>query len=293
MIYGYFNCSIIDGIYSSNSDSDILSVINDGWLNSNVRLYGYGSFTATINFFCHILVLIFLLLCAFGIRENLKQALVFFTQYIAMLFIHSFYWFPMIHRLMIIIYTLMFWLWIYKFDCKDLYKNRKHLFLKIALVMVILMSAPATYLCLIEDLTKNYSSGKETAKYIKNNLEDDAILVNIYPDFSQLVTGYLKKGSYRVYMPNENKFSTFITWSKDYSQSDIIMVDDAIKYAKKKSKHVYVISPNIARGNKYFRNFIVNRYKLNLIYKSNTDNLVSEKYITDRVIFKIYKLGND
>ena len=291
MVYGYLNCSIVGGIKTSTFNSDILAVVNDGWLDSNVRLLGYGSFMATVSFICHILIAIFLLLCIFGIRGNLKQALVFFTQYIAMLFIHSFYWFPIIHRSMIIIYTLMFWLWVYKYDCRESRKNKNPIFLKIALVMIILISAPATYLCINEDFTKNYSSGKETAKYIENNIEDDAIFVNIYQDFSQLVVGYLEKDSYRIYMANEKKFSTFMTWSRKFSVTDVEMVDDAIAYAKKKSKHVYIISPNIARGNKFFVDFIVNKYKLKLMYKSDVKNMVSEKYITDRVVFKIYKLG--
>ena len=57
-----------------------------------------------------------MILCAIGTVYNVKQGLIFWSQLIFTILIHSFAWFVIPTRVFIVVYTLMFWVWNYKED---------------------------------------------------------------------------------------------------------------------------------------------------------------------------------
>ena len=154
-IISYNSCQILANEKSFVGIKDLIykapTLIKGAWLDTNAKLYGignnlYGDYSVIPMYF-NVIIFFVLILCAVSTLENIKQGVIFWGQYIFMLCLHAFCWFTLPTRIFIIIYTLMFWVWTYKFD--EQYKKTKfdNIFIEGALIILIIVTIPGVYKC--------------------------------------------------------------------------------------------------------------------------------------------------
>jgi len=303
VILGYINCKILDYIVLNRNNSSMH--IFETWLMQVAHLFGTNNnWAITLDYldyfpftFFVILMMFVLILCLFGIKSNIKQGIVFWVQYLFVLFVHYYFWFPLPSRSFIVIYTLMFWVWTYLVDNQMFVKVRKNLFLEVAFILLLIISIPRNYILVYQDLTKNCHSGKVTAQFIENNIPKNSIFINISHDYSQLLAGYLKENEYKIYMANTKRYSTYTRWDEKYLQG---LDKDEIKktildiHKKNNGSEIYVLEPftyNLSQA-KIRINEIYNSsdFELEFIYGSNRDIMIDDMRVYDNVNYKIYKI---
>ncbi|MBE6161694.1 MAG: hypothetical protein E7158_05715 [Firmicutes bacterium] len=211
-----------------------------------------------------------------GSFKNLKQAIFFWSQFLFVFLLHSFFWFEIPPRVYIIIITMMFWVINYKYDLK---KYENNTLLELGVIMFMILSSIGTYKLAYQDIKENYSTGKITAEYIKKNISKDSIFICTDTELSQSINIYLKKNDYKFYMPNTQKYITYVIfdekWSKGISSDD---VDKAIK--KLSHKNIYLLSQIEQQT-----------ANLKLLY-SSTDKMM-KSYYPRYEQYKIYKIKKD
>ena len=299
-IIGYYNCKIIVKAIEYDSFKTLIpnaiELIKKAWLDANSKYYGiynlYGNYIEIPKYYNFVIFGI-LMLCALGTIKSFKQGIIFWSQYIFMLLLHSFCWFTLPIRTIIIIYTLMFWVWTYKYE--NQYKNNKfnNYFIETALVFFIIATIPGIYKCVYNDINKNYSSGEITAKYIRKNIPKKSVFINIERDFSQLLAGYLNKDDYKFYMANAKRYITFNTWDNTHRTpitSELIL--ESIKKLEKEYDNVYLLVLGLYENSlipEYYIEDILN-IEIELEYSTNSNEMMNGKYVYDQIYFDIYKV---
>ena len=285
-IYAKYNCEIVNNYDKTKNVKTINSVfrlIKDTSLKSVGFLYGSEPYNVPRYF--SVLVGIAMILCVIATPKNLKQAIIFWSQLLFTILVHSFSWFILATRIYIIIYTLMFWVWNYKEDEQYKKKTKRNIFIELALVLIIILSIPSAYNLAYQDIIGNFSTGKVTAEYIKNNIPENSCFICTDNELQQSVIAYLPKGKYQFYMPNSQHFITFITWDKEWNKLiEETDIDNAIKELEKKYNDIYIISS--------LNNISMIKYGENMtkIY-SSTDKLIDNFYVRNEV-YNIYEIIN-
>lgn len=277
VVFTISNCAIISNVDKTDrvtSISKCFTLIKITSLDTIKNIYGASG---EIPAYFKILVGIVIGLCLIGSKKNIKQALIFWSQFIFTLLIHSFLWFIMPMRVYIIIYTLMFWLWNYREDEQYKKNPERNLFIEIALILLIIISAPSIYKLSYEDITSEFSTGEITAKYIQEHIPKNSCFICTDMESQQSVIAYLKKDDYKFYMPNSKEYITFITWNKEWNTNITEKnIKEAIQKLKLEYENLYVI------GN---RNNIENS---EFIYSSQ--DKVNNNFYFENEIYSIYKI---
>ena len=171
------------------------------------------------------------ILTALAIIGNKKQAVIFWSQLLFCIVLETLKWFSNVYRVILVIYTMMFWLWNYNEDEKqEKYKNVFKLALSISMVLFLLITIPQYVPIMIEDYTDNYSASKDTAEYINNNINKGAVFISTYEDEINGVIGYLKKDEYLFYSLDDDDYFTYVKRYSNWTNSiDSNNIDRIIK----------------------------------------------------------------
>ncbi len=276
------NCAIVSNFNKISQIFDIgksLELVKNTCIKSICYYYG----NLKVHSY-HIVMIIFAtILCVIGSKNNIKQAVIFWSQLIFTILIHTFLWFVSVSRVYIVIYTLMFWLWNYKED-KQYKKNPKdNIYIQIALIILIILSVPGSLKICVQDFKGNFSTGKITAQYIEANIQQGACFIYANEELQQSIIAYLKKDKYKFYSINSANFGTFITWNDKWNH--IVKISDiekTIKQMKKIYNDVYVI-----RLDKFTQEFII-KNNLKLVFSS--EGKCIDNIYTAKEIYNIYKV---
>lgn len=283
VIFTSENCEIIHNFDKTNSLKSMERFLN---LLKNTALetanYFYGNINAPLYY--KIMLGIVLVFCIIGSKNNLKQAILFWSQFLFTLLIHTLAWFILPTRVFITIYTLMFWLWAYKEDGQYQKKQKKNRWIEIALILLIIISMPSAYKLAFQDIKENFSTGKMTAEYIQENIPQGACFIYAEQELQQSIIACLEKDQYKFYMPNEKDFVTYTTWDKKWNTMiRLADVKETIENLKKEYKDLYLISGMsiLPEANQ--------EYNFELLF-STKDKLMDNFYVR-KEIYNIYKIN--
>ncbi len=276
------NCMILPNFNKTDkltSIENVCNLIKEAYTKTVKLLYGANKVPNYYN----LLVTLVVLLCIIGTKNNWKQGIIFWSQLIFTFLIHTLVWITTATRVLIVIYTLMFWLWNYMEDNQYKNKPRRNLYIEVALVVLIIMSTPNTYVLAYQDITGNFSTGKVTAEYIEDNIPENTCFIYLYNEFQQSIIAYMNKDEYKFYMPNLEKFVTYNTWNNEWNKmSTKSQIIESIEKLKMQYKDVYILNVMPTKLNI--------DYDIQLIYQSQDKQIKniyskSEKYY----IYKINK----
>ena len=241
-----YNCILIsnyDNTKKLDSFMEFLNLIKT--ICQRTVNYFYGSYSFEVPIYMYIAVGISLFLIVAGSIQNIKQALIFWSQLIFTILIHSLSWKLILPtRVYIVIFTMMFWLWNYKNDDQYKKNGERNVFVELALILLIIISSPSIYKLSYQDITQDVSTGKMVAEYIKENVPKNSCFICDYVELQQSIICYLPKDEYKFYMPNINKYITFVTWDEEWSSNKMgrEVVYNAIKKLSNEYENLYIIS---------------------------------------------------
>lgn len=283
-LFGFFYCEIvIDYSKYPYLKQMIPYLIESTWEKMLSDFYG-----STFVPIYYIVLLIFsFLLCIIGMKRNIKQGIIFFAQLLFMIFIHTFFWFSLPIRMIVIIYTLMFWAWIDHIEFK-----KENIFLTYGLILLIILTNYGTYQCINEDLKKKYSAGLETAQFIKKNIPKGSVFINTTNDFQQILSSYLNKNDYQFYLAYTKEFRTFNIWDESIliRSSSTLDVKNAINILKGTYRHIYILDPIVSKKPDFDFDSMKKFYTIKKIYKNKQSEMMNEFYVNDLVTFEIYEV---
>lgn len=131
------------------------------------------------------------------------------------------------------ILIIIFFLWIQKGEAK------KPILYTICTSLLMILSIASGLIFAVSDLKYNYSSAKETAEFINQNLNGEIFLTGNQPEFCTSMMPYIKDSKF--YFIQKGIYFTYATWDK-YSRMDLTeeAFDDAVqKLAGKELYYVY------------------------------------------------------
>jgi len=296
----FFNCQIVEQSLEIVSSDNLLNhsfeLLKNTWMNINSKMYGinilHDNYSLVPTYFMLLNAIILFLIFISSVKSY-KQGMIFWSQYLFSLLLHTFCWFLIPIRAFIIIYTLMFFLWVYRYDEQYKKNNSKNILGFISLCLLIIITLPGGIINIKEDINKEYANGETAAKYIEKNIPKGSVFVSVQKDFPQLLAGYLNKNDYKFYMVNAKRFITFNIWDEKHFY---YIYDEDIKNTLKKMKNkyenVYILLADV------YHNYLIHDF--NLEYKYNVEvefeymtisnNMISGEYVYDQVYFTIYKV---
>ena len=213
-------------------------------------------------------------------KSDKKVFWLVFTGIAFQILVYRYIWSTSPEKAFLTLLILLFGYWAAE-SLKNVLTKNKFLF-EIILAFVFLMTWHVSFDVVKNDIQYNYSGSKDAAKYIKNNLARDAVLVSSYNVTTAGISAYLPDEKF--YFPQEKNFYTFSKWNKgimtpyiDYS--DFEKLPQVFKNKKLYFVFSYITSPDELAS--------VLPKNLKKVYESPSDTLLaSEK-------FYIYELKND
>ena len=278
VIFASENCEIIGNFDETNylkEPDKLFNLLKVTYFDTIGYLYG----NIAVPLYYKIMVTIVLVLCLIGSKNDIKQAVLFWSQLVFTFLIHTLVWFILPTRVFMMIYTLMFWFW-NSLEESKIQEKKKNRWIEIALILLMILSIPSTYKLALQDITQNFSTGKMMAEYIEENIPEGACFIYTEQELQQSVLAYLPKGKYQLYMPNAKEFVTYTTWNKQwlkpirYSQ-----IQEAIQKLRLEYQELYLINGRQMLGEN----------NLELLF--STEGELMDNFYVRHEIFYIYKIN--
>ncbi len=207
----YFSTTFVMEFSKYKGDNNIYTIFMDLIsLIKQIKFQLVGS--AIVPYWKFAVIDIAVILATLAIIGNKKQAVIFWGQLLFCIVLETLKWFSNVYRVVLIIYTMMFWLWNYNEDEKSIEnKETYRKILSISFVIILVITIPQYGKLMIEDYTKSYSASKDTAEYIKENVNKGAVFICRHEDMVNAVIGYLKKDEYLFYCIDDENYFTYIS----------------------------------------------------------------------------------
>lgn len=222
-----------------------------------------------------ILAILFLVLLVFLFFKNKKIFLLAFFSIGFQLAIYIFAYSNMIYptRNFCAFLIIIFCYWLLLED-KAIWDNAKvatKKMINMLLAMFFILTFMNGFNFATKDLLYNYSSAKDTAEFIKNNIDEDSIIIPTIDAFGLAV--YQQALNHHYYSVTKNSFIKYNVWKNvdiylENNFEDVFnnLLENTLKDKNWEHKKVYILSTNFLHGKNFFATKMPQNYKL--IYQS-------------------------
>ncbi len=242
------------------------------YFSNNYNPLWYKSITAITILLSIIFIFIFLAI------QNKKQAIIFSGSIICQWAIYTCIIQASPHRVMTIVYIVLFSCWVGLSE-----KKTKSKYLNIAITtLLIIFFGTLSYLSIHRvrlEITHKYSTGQEIAKYIKSNLTEDYELIGTLDFKVSAILPYLNHQ--KAWNPTTKQYYSFINWNWERTQT--LTPPQLLNNIEQKflhHKNVYYIYSG--GENEEFKNYLIQNKKIKILYKT--------KNSTSGEIYELYQL---
>ena len=123
----------------------------------------------------------------------------------------------------------------------------------------------------IKDWKYNYSSGKETAEFIKKNIDENAVIIPTLDAFGLTIYAYADKHNFHSVATHKNiKYNVWLKndyyFAENFGKIFTNIVNDEIKNNKFENKEIYILAPIFLIDKNFFEKYKPEKYKT--IYQS-------------------------
>lgn len=264
LIIAFYKYSSIHNTYYHPfklSDIKILYILKSGF---NTFSYFSNSSSPILSITNIITMVSIFLFFAYFIIYNRKIAFVYLFAILFEWFIFAYIVGPSIHRIMTIVYIVIFCSWIALQEAKN--TPNKYILTVILLILFVNLSYLSIY-PIKSDINKNYSSSKDVANYIKNNLHKDSKLIGTLDFKVSAVLPYLYHQ--KAWSPITNDYYSFITWNEERTKvlpPEKIINNIMQKFSQNKNIY-YIYSGN---EDETVKNYFLEHNQLKLLYKTKS-----------------------
>ncbi len=224
-----------------------------------------------INYFvcCLLFSIFFIVLFIILFLKDKKLFFICFTSIVFQLMIYAFAYSTLIYptRIFSAFLIIIFGYWILLEQKSD---NQKML-INIVISIFFLITSANGISFIQKDIKYNYSSAKETAEYIKNNINKDALIIPTADAFGLGVYYYLP--DYKFYSVYKHKEIKYMVWNKEnitdiknYNITFTKLLEKEIKKYNLKNKTIYILASNFMNTNQ-FESTLPEKYKLMYVSK--------------------------
>ena len=257
-------------IYKSNY---IVLIIQ--YINQYINLFlGYGEGNISNVLFILILMILFIVLIYCQIKNFKKHSnsiIIFYTSIIFQFAVYVIVYQYNNEAFLTAYFIALFCIWIvaYKKDSKNIFELLS-LLIMILSIMTIMNS---TYMIML-DKKCNYSSSKEMAKYINENIEKGTVFIAPIDYSVSAIIPYCK--DYLFYCPQKQEYFTYVKWDLkrkkelNYDQFEEIIED------LKNDKNVYIICPK-EKLNDFIEKMLKNN-EIKEVYQTSYSFISDESY---------------
>ena len=272
-----------NGYYLQNSIQNFLYSLLYGFINevnSFIEIY-------IIDFNkLYIILGMFFLILILGFVFSFKYTCIVFISYLFLFLVHTFIWFSLPPRTLMILFYIMFATWIlYHDDCKK-EKQSRNVFYAWEFILMILccISIPYGYRTLKYDIENPVSGALDTSLYIEENLED-AVFICPVDYVATSVTGYIHRN---IFWSNiRYDYFTFVPWD-EYWRKYVTYEDfvNGIRYYVKEHNNVYIL---------YSKYFLVeyDTYMDELLENGWIESVYESPHGLNSESYWIYKVSED
>lgn len=211
----------------------------------------------------------FILLTGIGIKKNPKNTVIFFISILWQLLIYLFIYGCSQQRSNTMLLIAIFIIWICISDKNEIKNKVLKQIVTIGAILLLTLNITVGIDEMVKDFIMPYSSAEETAKYIEENTEENAIFVCTDGPIPSAIIPYVKNKLF--WNPSSEEYFTFVTLSDksiiNMSGEEIV---EKIKEKFTDKSKVYIIDN---QGK-------IKDESLKVIYKSREDLIrLDEKYI--------------
>ncbi len=242
--HSLWNNSIVTGImddsgyYSENSFQNFLYTLLYGFMNEVNSFIGVYIMEFSK---LYIILGVFFLILLVGLIFSFKYTLIVFVSYLFLFCVHTFIWFSLPPRTLMILFYIMFAAWILYHDYCEKGKTSFRVFYvwEVILVIFCFISIPYGYKTLKYDIENPVSGALDTSLYIEENLESASFICPV--DYvATSVTGYIHRNIFWSNIRYDN--FTFVPWD-EYWRKYVTYDDfvDGIRYYVKRHDNVYIL----------------------------------------------------
>ncbi len=237
--------------------------------------------------------LILLLISSFGFfialysfKNNIKLFLKIILSVLWQSFIYTFIFGTNTHKSITLILIIFFFVWTYRENENYQKKSLKeYKTIKAVCSFLLLMNVLNCFIVMFYDINCNYSSGKEMAQYIDENIESGSIIINgDLPEVCTSVAIYTDKVKF--FSVQAKDYFTFVTWNNAVKEKlDENFLDD-IKEIFGDSDNLYYmyIKGKISKKNdSKIIEKLVKEKKLTKLYESEPAIDIEEAYILYKI----------
>lgn len=235
------------------------------------------------NTFILVLVVIStLVLITLGIKNSWKRALEFYIILLWQCFIYTYIYAASFQRIASIILIILFFVWTSNYTKQKEKSKIENVLFEICFTVFMILNI-INGACLITlDIEGNYSSAKQVADYIKEELPENSIMVvGSEPEFISSIIAHTPNTKY-YYIQSEDYF-TFATWDKDNIEDLDENFDIQSLKEKLGTENVYYLCPSYkfsdSSNDTDFVNNMVDKEILLPIFTSDQVYYSYEQYI--------------
>ena len=214
---------------------------------------------------------IILFVIVFSMNLNKKCVLYVFVSLLWQWFVYIFVFGVNLQKAISIIPIIMFFVWTNRYEKNNTTFNSFDIkLLKVFSMTLLVLNVINSFIFIGYEVKYNYSSGKETAEFIENNIEDNSVMiVGDLPEACSSIMLYTNKVKF--YSVQLDDYYTFITWNDDIRQKlDNNFIEDLdSKFDKNVNLYyVYVKGKVFKNNDKKLINNLVDTNKLEKVYES-------------------------
>ena len=222
--------------------------------------------------------ILILLIIIYECNRSNKYFVILFTSISFQIVLYILLYDASQQRLYSLAYILLLVIWMQNEDFKELeskqltWKRRLKNFIIIAIFMLNIING--FRFCIIPEIKYNYSSSKETAKYINNNLPKDSIIISNKFSYTSAIIPYTKNIKY--YNIISQEYFTFFVWDgKKEDKLNEELYNRMIDIKKEKNNVYYIL---IKEDKNDYVTMLEQEEKLVKKYESK-NSLIKEDYI--------------
>ncbi len=196
------------------------------------------SMLGTSNLFFVMVTFIYILICAiYELRCKPKNFIIIFTSILYQFWIYEYIYYASEQRANSIFMIILLFAWIQREENKENYIER----VIISKMMIIILAINCIFgiKYSIEDIKYAYSSAKQTAQYISENISKENILISRHMPLSEAIIPYLDE--YKIWNPQIRDYFTYVTWNEDNKESIGMEFLDIVKETFGEEKELYYI----------------------------------------------------
>ena len=223
---------------------------------------------------------------AYEVKKYPQNAIIILVSVLFQLYVYLQIYGISAQRANAILFIILLFVWIQREETQSKTKNRKYTFMEIVGILFLMQNCVWGVFNITQEYKQNYSSAKQAAEYIMQNIEKDAIFICTDRALGSAIIPYTDRNNF--WSPQIEDYFTFVTWddttNKKYAQEEI---QRKVAELYKQNKKLYFIYSGkwdaSVNWDEYEIDYMIKNGYIEELYKTDNAIKVEERYTIYRI----------